>query len=68
MKHGKEFARIVVFSVYDGQQRLGHAIESTSAKHGFDVFIGDQFVNTVSTQDEARDAIFAAFDGPGSAK
>jgi hypothetical protein len=58
----------VVFSVFDGRQRLGHVTESTSAKKGFDIFIGDEFVSTVSTQDEARDAIFAALDGPGGAK
>jgi hypothetical protein len=68
MKHGKEFVRIVVFSVFDGQQRLGHVTESTSAKHGFDIFIGDEFADTVSTREEARDAIFAALDAPGGAK
>ena len=68
MKHGKEFVRIVVFSVFDGQQRLGHVTESASAKKGFDDFVGDEFVSTVSTQDEARNAIFAALDGPGGAK
>ena len=68
MKHGKEFVRIVVFSVFDGQQRLGHVTESTSAKHGFDIFIGDEFVSTVSTQEEARNTIFAALDGPGGTK
>jgi len=68
MKHGKEFVRIVVFSVFDGQQRLGHVTESASAKHGFDIFIGDEFADTVSTREEARDAIFAALDAPGGAK
>ena len=68
MKHGKEFVRIVVFSVFDGQQRLGHVTESASAKHGFDIFIGDEFADTVSTREEARDAIFAALDDPGGAK
>jgi len=67
MKHGEAFAQ-VVFSVFDGQQRLGHVTESASAKKGFDVFVGDEFVSTVSTQDEARNAIFAALDGPGGAK
>ena len=68
MKHGKEFVRIVVFSVFDGQQRLGHVTESASAKQGFDIFIGDEFADTVSTREEARDAIFAALDAPGGAK
>jgi hypothetical protein len=36
--------------------------ESASAKHGFDVFVADEFVSTVSTQVEARNAIFAALD------
>jgi len=67
MKHGEAFAQ-VVFSVFDGQQRLGHVTESASAKHGFDIFIGDEFADTVSTREEARDAIFAALDDPGGAK
>ena len=61
MKHREVFAR-VVFAVFDGRQRLGHVTESASAKHGFDIFIGDEFVSTVSTQEEARNTIFAALD------
>ena len=58
----------VVFSVFDGRQRLGHVTESVTAKHGFDVFIGDEFVSTAATKEEARNAIFTALDGPGGTK
>ena len=61
MKHREVFAR-VVFAVFDGRQRLGHVTESASAKKGFDVFVADEFVSTVSTQVETRNAIFAALD------
>jgi len=67
MKHGGGFAQ-VVFSVFDGQQRLGHVTESASAKNKFDVFIADAFVSTASTQVEARNTIFAALDNPRGAK
>jgi hypothetical protein len=57
-----------VFSVFAGQQRLGHVTQSASVKNKFDVFVGDEFVDTVSTREEARGVLFAALDGPGGAK
>jgi hypothetical protein len=57
------FAR-VTFSVFDGRQRLGHAIESMVVKKGFDVYIGDRFIGTVRTREEARAALLAALNDP----
>jgi hypothetical protein len=61
------FAR-VAFSIFDGQQRLGHVTESASVNGKFDVYIDDEFVDTVSTRNEARNVLFAALDGPRGAK
>jgi len=50
----------VVFSVFDGRQRLGHVTENAFEKNKFDVFVGDKFVSTAATKDEARTIIFNA--------
>jgi hypothetical protein len=65
MKHEEAFAQVVL-SVFDGQQRLGHVTESASVKNKFDVFVGDEFVGTAATKDEARAIIFNACDGKES--
>jgi hypothetical protein len=65
MTMSKHFTQ-VVFSVFDGQQRLGHVTKSASAKKGFDVFIGDEFVGTAATKEAAHTIILNACDGKES--